>query len=120
MKKVFLTALLAASAAAHAGPPGPIGHVFWSPVDSVRINNEGLATVYFTYRIYADLFTTGCRQDDMDHAFSFDANTDVGKTILSVMLEAKASGLLVTAYGTGRCMSVEGSAVEILQFARVS
>lgn len=56
----------------------------------------------------------------MNRAFGFDANTDVGKTFLSVLLDAKTSGLLVTAYGTGRCMGVEGSLVEVLQFARVS
>jgi hypothetical protein len=120
MKKLILTALLAASSGAYAGPPGPIGHLISSPVESVRINNEGLATVYFTYAIYGDMFTTGCRHDEMNHAFGFDANTDVGKIFLSVLLEAKASGLRVTAYGTGRCMGVEGSLVEVLQFARVS
>lgn len=120
MRKQILTTLLAASAGAYAGPPGPIGRLISSPIESVRINSEGLATVYFDYAIYTDLFTTGCRHDDMSHAFGFDAKTDVGKMFLSVLLEAKASGLRVTAFGTGRCMGVEGSLVEILQFARVS
>ena len=64
------------------------------------------------------MYTTGCRHDDMDHAFFLDANTDVGKTMLSVLLEAKASGSNVTAFGTGRCWGVDGYLVEILDFAR--
>jgi hypothetical protein len=119
MKKVLLILVLAASASAFAAPAGPIGHVLWSPIESIRINSEGLVTVYFTYPIYADLFTTGCRDDDMDHAFYLDANTDVGKIMLTVLLQAKASDLDVVAFGTGRCIAVEGSVVEILQFARV-
>ena len=121
MKKLILIVLLAVSSGAYAGPPGPIGRLVSSPIESVRINSEGLATVYFTYLIHPiDIFTTGCRHEEMSHAFGFDANTDVGKMFLSVLLEAKASGLYVTAYGTGRCMGVEGSLVEVLQFARVS
>lgn len=51
MKKLILTTLLAASSGAYAGPPGPIGRLILSPIESVRINSEGLATVYFAYTI---------------------------------------------------------------------
>jgi hypothetical protein len=120
MKNLILTALLAASSGAYAGPPGPIGRVIYSPIEAVRINSEGLATVYFAHTVSSDIFTTGCRHDEMGRALGFDANTDVGKMFLSALLEAKASGLVVTAFGTGRCMLIEGSLVEVLQFARVS
>jgi hypothetical protein len=122
MKKIFPILLLAASAVAFAAPPGPIGHVYGSPIESISINNEGLVTVFFTSSVFvdfADYYLPRCRHDDMDHALFLDANTDVGKTMLSVLLEAKASGFDVTASGTGRCWPVDGTLVEILDVARV-
>lgn len=72
MKKLLLTVMLAASAGAHAAPPGPIGHVILSTIESIRIDTDGYATVYFEYTILPELFATGaCRQDDMDNALAF-------------------------------------------------
>jgi hypothetical protein len=122
MKKLLAAVLLAASTGTYAAPPGPIGRVFASTIDSIRIDTDGYATVYFTQTIYPDFLDTreACRQVDMDHALAFDANTDAGKNILAVLLEAKASGLRVTSFGTGRCMVVNEQTVEMLHFVRAT
>jgi len=119
MKTIVLAMLLATSAGVNAGAPGPVGRVINSPIESIRIDTDGFATVYFTYPVTAVNFVTGaCRDADMDHALAFDAKTDAGKSILAVLLEARADGLVV-AYGTGRCMVINGDLVEMLHFARV-
>ena len=105
MKKILMIALLVFPAGAFPSSAFLIGHVLWSQIESIRINNEGQVTVFFDGLITADQFGTGCRGADMDHAFTIDANTDVGKTMLSVLMEAKAVGLNVVAFGTGRCMT---------------
>jgi hypothetical protein len=120
MKKLLLTVLLTASAGAYALPYGPIGHVFSSTIESIRIDTDGYAIVYFTQMVsqYPNEAGVICRQYDMGYALAFDANTNAGKNILAVLLEAEASGLLVTSFGTGRCMVIYEKTVEMLHFVR--
>lgn len=119
MKKLLLAMLLATSAGVYAAPPGPIGRAIYSSIESIRIDTDGFATVYFVYPVLPENFVTGaCRDAEMDHALAFDSKTDAGKSILAVLLEAKASGRVV-AYGTGRCMLINGDTVEMLHFARM-
>ena len=121
MKTLLISALLTLSAAAHAGPPGPVGYIVGSPIESLRIDTDGFATVYFDYSLIPVDFEPGaCRQDDMSNALAFDAKTDTGKGIIAVLIGAKGADLRVTAFGTGRCMVINGKTVEMLHFARAS
>lgn len=48
----------------------------------------------------------------MAHALSFDATTGGGKAIMAAALPAKATGVAVTAYGTGTYGIYGGTHVE--------
>ena len=119
MKKLYLAMLLTTSASLNAGPPGPIGRVN-SLIEAIRIDTDGFATVYFVFPLLPEnIYATGaCRDSDMDHALVFDSKTDSGKSILAVLLDARASDYVI-AFGTGRCMVINGDTIETLHYARV-
>ncbi len=97
MKKIiylFLLLVLAATARAE-------GVAQMLDIDFVRVDRNGLGLV----RFISDLTNTppSCTQTAYTRSMAFDTNTAGGRSILSVVLAAKASGKKVYARGTGSC-----------------
>jgi len=70
-------------------------------VDYVRVDSSGKGYVEFKSDLLAEPAT--CMQLNYSKSLAFDTNTAGGKSILSVVLMAKASGKLIYARGTGLC-----------------
>ena len=71
-------------------------------VEYVRVDTSGLAYVNFKSALINE--PASCTEKPgFTHALAFDTNTAGGKSILSVVLTAQASGKLIYALGTGLC-----------------
>ena len=96
MKKLFITVLIMLSQAIYAE-----GRADLFEVDLVRVDKTGLGYVKFKN----DLLGTpaDCIQPGYEAALAFDTNQAAGKSIMSLVLAAQASGRKVLARGTGSC-----------------
>lgn len=98
-KKILLPFLLAFSGAGYAS-----GLANGYEVDYVRVDHTGLAYVNFMSALINS--PASCTETPgFTKALAFDTNTAGGKSILSVVLMAKASGKTIYAVGTGSCES---------------
>ena len=75
----------------------------------VRVDVDGRGVVTFDSTIVGT--PPACVISYYNNAFAFDSNTAGGKAILATVLSAKASGSLVSVYGTGAC-AIYGVSVE--------
>ena len=71
-------------------------------VEYVRVDTTGLAYVNFKSALI-NTPASCTEKPGFTHALAFDTNTAGGKSILSVVLTAQASGKLIYALGTGLC-----------------
>ena len=76
------------------------GSVGSAKVSQVRIDYDGRGMVIFDRSL-----TTypACVNGGFTNALSFDTTTTGGRSILAVLLTAKATGSSITAYGAGTC-----------------
>ena len=79
-------------------------------VTDVRIDQDGKGMVFFDAAIGAS--PPGCVNAAYANALAFNTNTAGGRSILAVVLTAKANGNLISAIGTGSCALYGSSSVE--------
>lgn len=94
-----------------------IGHVSNAKVTQIRVDGNGKAMVYFNKPITGTPAT--CVHSAYKNALGVDAGTDGGKAVLSMVLAAKASGSLVTAYGLGVCGVYGGNTIETWNYGHI-
>lgn len=105
MKKIILVCLMFASSAAFAGRSVD------AKIISVRVDSSGVGMVRFATK------PTGtppdCMYETYADYFSFNTSTNGGKALLSAALAAKATGSVVSAYGSGTCVNYNGVAEDL-------
>lgn len=105
--RIFISALLALCISSHANAAGVVGS---AKIIEVRIDKDGKGMVVFDKLVGGTPAT--CVHPAYINAFAFDTATSGGKAIMAVALSAKATGVAVTAYGTGTCGIYGGAHVE--------
>ena len=118
MRALLLATLLATSTGANAYVPPPIGHLILSTIEMIRIDKDGFATVYFANTLWAEYGS--CRGAGLESALAFDSKTLAGKSLLDVMLNAKAKNYNLSGEGTGLCMMINGNSVETVNYLLVT
>lgn len=105
--RILISALLSICISCLANAQGVVDS---AKIIQVRIDQDGKGMVVFDRLIGGTPAT--CVHPTYKNALSFDATTNGGKAIMAVALSAKATGVAVTAYGTGTCGIYGGAHVE--------
>jgi hypothetical protein len=99
---IFTGALLALAAApAFAG--GQSSGAITSIYGGSPGYTSGSTTMFFVRLSGAKAGGPSCQTDQLEHHFVFDANSQGGQALLSILLAAKVSGQVITVAGTGAC-----------------
>ena len=110
MKALLLLVGLLFSASASAA-----GHLSNGKVVSVRVDQSGQAMV--TFNVAVGGTPPGCVHAAYTRSFAFDTNTAGGKSILAVVLHARAIDATLTVIGTGACAVYGNGWVEDWNYA---
>ncbi|APD95710.1 hypothetical protein BM523_17865 [Alteromonas mediterranea] len=78
-----------------------IGTAYSYTVETVRVDKSGRGYVKFKEPLSGEPAT--CINGNHDNHLAFDTNTAGGKSILSIVLSAHATGSKIHASGTGTC-----------------
>lgn len=87
-----------------------IGSVRNAKIETIRVDNDGRAMVFFDQEIAGT--PPPCVHEAYKRALGFDASSEGGKAVLSMALTAKTTGSSVTAHGLGICGTYGGSVIE--------